>query len=190
MQVVLLERVEKLGQMGAVVKVKDGYARNFLLPRQKAMRATEENLKYFETRRVQLEATNLEHRKDAELVAANMEGKSFVILRQSGESGLLYGSVNSRDVASVMTENGYTVNRQQVALVRQIKSLGLHDVRIMLHPEVSAKIMINVARSAEEADKQAAGVNVLVNTDDDDDALDMELDELFDEGDEALDDAD
>ncbi len=190
MQVVLLERVEKLGQMGSVVKVKDGYARNFLLPRRKALRATEENLKYFETRRVQLEAVNLEQRKEAEQVAAKMDGKSFVILRQSGESGLLYGSVNSRDVANVMTEGGYTVGRQQVDLIRQIKNLGLHDVRIVLHPEVFAKVSINVARSLEEAEKQAAGVNVLVTTDDDDDALDMELEELFEEGDDAQDDAD
>lgn len=190
MQVVLLERVEKLGQMGAVVKVKDGYARNFLLPRRKALRATEENMKYFETRRVQLEATNLEQRKEAEVVAASMDGKSFVILRQSGESGLLYGSVNSRDIANVMTENGFTVGRQQVALLRQIKNLGVHDVRIVLHPEVSAKVTVNVARSLEESEKQAAGVNVLVNADEDDDALDMELEELFDEGEAALDDAD
>lgn len=181
MQVVLLERVEKLGQMGAVVKVKDGYARNFLLPRRKALRATEENLKYFDTRRAQLEAVNLEHRKEAEKVAASMEGKSFVILRQSGESGLLYGSVNSRDVAGVMSENGFTVVRQQVALLRQIKNLGLHDVRIILHPEVSARVTVNVARSQEEAEKQALGVNVLVNADEDDDALDLELEELFEE---------
>ncbi|MFZ5834326.1 MAG: 50S ribosomal protein L9 [Pseudomonadota bacterium] len=190
MQVVLLERVEKLGQMGAVVKVKDGYARNFLLPRRKALRATEENLKYFEGRRVQLEAANLENRKESEQVAATMDGKSFVILRQSGESGLLYGSVNSRDVANVMSENGFTVGRQQVALVRQIKNLGLHEVRIILHPEVSATVTVNVARSAEEAEKQAAGVNVLVNTEEDDDALDMELSELFEGGDEAVEDAD
>ena len=181
MQVVLLERVEKLGQMGAVVKVKDGYARNFLLPRRKALRATEENMKYFETRRVQLEATNLEQRKEAEVVAASMDGKSFVILRQSGESGLLYGSVNARDIANIMTENGFTVIRQQVELVRQIKSLGIHDVRVMLHPEVFAKVTVNVARSVEEAAKQAAGVNVLVNADDDDADLDVALEELFDE---------
>lgn len=189
MQVVLLERVEKLGQMGAVVKVKDGYARNFLLPRRKALRATEENLKYFETRRIHMEAANLENRKEAEQVGATMEGKTFVILRQSGESGLLYGSVNSRDVANVMIENGFTVARQQVALIRQIKNLGLHDVRIVLHPEVSVKVVVNVARSAEEAEKQASGVNVLVNMDEDDDALDMELEELFDENAEAEDEA-
>ncbi len=189
MQVVLLERVEKLGQMGAVVKVKDGYARNFLLPRRKALRATEENLKYFDTRRVQLEAVNLEQRKEAEQVAATMEGKSFVILRQSGESGLLYGSVNSRDVASVMTEEGFTVSRQQVDLIRQIKNLGLHEVRIVLHPEVFAKVTLNVARSLEESERQAAGVNVLVNTDDDDDALDTELEELFEESEAIEDDA-
>lgn len=181
MQVVLLERVEKLGQMGAVVKVKDGYARNFLLPRRKALRATEENLKYFETRRAQLEARNLEQRKEAEQAALKVEGQSFVILRQSGESGLLYGSVNARDIANLMTENGFSVERQQVELVRQIKSLGIHDVRIMLHAEVYAKVTVNVARSAEEATKQAAGVNVLVNADEDDDALDVALEELFDE---------
>ena len=186
MQVVLLERVEKLGQMGAVVKVKDGYARNFLLPKRKALRATEDNLKYFETRRVQLEASNLEQRKEAEQVASTMDGKSFVILRQSGESGLLYGSVNSRDIAIIMTENGFSVLRQQVALDRQIKNLGLHDVRVVLHPEVSAKVTVNVARSVEEAEKQAAGVNVLVTADEDDTALDQELDELFDEGAAAI----
>lgn len=182
MQVVLLERVEKLGQMGAVVKVKDGFARNFLLPRRKALRATEENLKYFETRRVQLEASNLEQRKEAVQVAAAMDGKSFVILRQSGESGLLYGSVNSRDIANIMTGKGFTVTRQQVALDRQIKSLGLHEVRVVLHPEVSAKITINVARSLEESEKQAAGANVLVNAEEDDEALDQQLEELFEEG--------
>lgn len=181
MQVVLLERVEKLGQMGAVVKVKDGYARNFLLPRRKALRATEENLKYFDTRRVQLEASNLEQRKEAEQVALKIDGQSFVVLRQSGESGLLYGSVNARDIANIMTENGFSVTRQQVELVRQIKSLGIHDVRIILHPEVFAKVTVNVARSAEEAAKQAAGVNVLVNAEEDDDALDIALEELFDE---------
>lgn len=182
MQVVLLERVEKLGQMGVVVRVKDGYARNFLLPRRKALRATEENLKYFETRRIQLEASNLEQRKEAEQVAVTMDGKSFVIIRQSGESGLLYGSVNSRDIANVMTENGFTVTRQQVALDRQIKNLGLHEVRVVLHPEVSAKITVNVARSAEEAEKLAAGVNVLVDMEEDDEALDQQLEELFEEG--------
>jgi large subunit ribosomal protein L9 len=190
MQVVLLERVEKLGQMGQIVKVKDGYARNYLLPLRKALRATEENLKYFETRRVQLEARNLELRKEAEQVAAKMDGASFIILRQSGESGMLYGSVNSRDIAAAMTEEGFSVGRQQVSLSRQIKNLGLHDVRIVLHPEVSATVAINVARSAEEAEQQAAGVNVLLRDDDDETADeewfedDADAEDLKSEGDE------
>lgn len=170
MQIVLLERVEKLGQMGQIVKVKDGYARNYLLPLRKALRATEENLKYFENRRVQLEARNLELRQEAEQVAAKMDGAAFIILRQSGESGMLYGSVNSRDIAAAMTEEGFSVSRQQVSLIRQIKNLGLHEVRIVLHPEVSASVTINVARSAEEAAQQAAGVNVLIRKDEDDEA--------------------
>lgn len=181
MQVVLLERVEKLGQMGQIVKVKDGYARNYLLPLRKALRATEENLKYFENRRVQLEARNLELRKEAEQVAARMDGASFVILRQSGESGMLYGSVNSRDIAAAMTEEGFSVSRQQVSLSRQIKNLGLHEVRIVLHPEVSASVTVNVARSAEEAAQQAAGVNVLLRADDEDEANEEAYDEMFEE---------
>jgi large subunit ribosomal protein L9 len=189
MQIVLLERVEKLGQMGEIVKVRDGYARNFLLPQRKALRATEENLKYFETRRAQMEARNLEQRKDAEGVAKKLDGKSFVILRQSGETGILYGSVNSRDIANALTEGGFSTQRQQVSLTRQIKTLGMHDVRIVLHPEVSAKVKINVARSAEEAAQQEAGVNVLAGRERDEAfQLDVELDELF-EDEEALRDA-
>lgn len=180
MQIVLLERVEKLGQMGEVVKVKDGYARNFLLPKHKALRATAENLKYFETRRAQMETSNLELRKDAEAVAKNLDGKSFIILRQSGETGILYGSVNSRDIANALTEGGFSTQRQQITLTRQIKSLGLHEVRVVLHPEVSATVTINVARSAEEAAQQASGVNVLASGERDEAfKLDVELDELF-----------
>lgn len=184
MQIVLLERVEKLGQMGEIVKVRDGYARNFLLPQRKALRATEENLKYFEVRRAQMEVRNLEQRKEAEGVATKLEGKSFVILRQSGETGILYGSVNSRDIANALTEGGFSTQRQQVSLIRQIKTLGVHDVRIVLHPEVSAKININVARSAEEAAQQEAGVNVLASRERDEAfQLDVELDELFEDED-------
>ncbi len=184
MQIVLLERVEKLGQMGEIVKVRDGYARNFLLPQRKALRATEENLKYFEVRRAQMEVRNLEQRKEAEAVATKLEGKSFVILRQSGETGILYGSVNSRDIANALTEGGFSTQRQQVSLIRQIKTLGMHDVRIVLHPEVSAKVNINVARSAEEAAQQDAGVNVLASRERDEAfQLDVELDELFEDED-------
>lgn len=180
MQIVLLERVEKLGQMGEVVKVRDGYARNFLLPKKKALRATTENLKFFDARRAQLETTNLELKKDAEAVAKKLDGKSFVILRQSGETGILYGSVNSRDIANALTEGGFSTQRQQITLTRQIKNLGLHDVRVVLHPEVSANVTINVARSAEEATQQASGVNVLAGVERDEAfKLDVELDELF-----------
>lgn len=180
MQIVLLERVEKLGQMGEVVRVRDGYARNFLLPEKKALRATAENLKFFEARRAQLETSNLEQKKDAEAVAKKLDGKSFVILRQSGETGILYGSVNSRDIANALTEGGFSTQRQQITLTRQIKNLGLHDVRVVLHPEVSANVTINVARSAEEATQQASGVNVLAGVERDEAfKLDVELDELF-----------
>ncbi len=180
MQIVLLERVEKLGQMGEVVKVRDGYARNFLLPEKKALRATAENLKFFDARRAQLETTNLELKKDAEAVAKKLDGKSFIILRQSGETGILYGSVNSRDIANALTEGGFSTQRQQITLTRQIKNLGLHDVRVVLHPEVSANVTINVARSAEEATQQASGVNVLAGVERDEAfKLDVELDELF-----------
>ncbi|HBC54863.1 MAG TPA: 50S ribosomal protein L9 [Alphaproteobacteria bacterium] len=182
MQIVLLERVEKLGQMGEVVSVKEGYARNFLLPQRKALRATEENLKHFEAQRAQLEARNLELRNEAEKVGDKLDGQSFVVIRQSGETGILYGSVNSRDIANVVSENGFSVDRTQVALDRQIKNLGLHDVRIVLHPEVSAVVSINVARSQDEAEQQAAGINVLAAEEDEE--L-LELEEFF-EDEEAM----
>lgn len=182
MQIVLLERVEKLGQMGEVVSVKEGYARNFLLPQRKALRATEENLKRFEAQRAQLEARNLELRNEAQKVGDQLDGQSFVVIRQSGETGILYGSVNSRDIANVVSENGFSVDRSQVALDRQIKNLGLHDVRIVLHPEVSAVVSINVARSQDEAEQQAAGINVLAAEEDEE--L-LELEEFF-EDEEAM----
>lgn len=167
MQVVLLERIEKLGQMGDVVKVKDGFARNFLLPRKKALRATKDNLARFESQRAQLEARNLELRKEAEQVQGKLNGQSFIVLRQAGESGQLYGSVTPRDIADQMGADGFTVNRNQVALEHPIKTLGLHTVRVTLHPEVSASITVNVARSAEEAQRQAAGEDLTRRTDDD-----------------------
>jgi large subunit ribosomal protein L9 len=160
--VILLERVEKLGQMGQVVKVRPGFARNYLLPQKKALRATKENLTYFETQRAQLEAANLERRSEASEVAQKLDGLSVVIIRQAGESGQLYGSVSARDIAEAVTGAGFTIERRQVVLERPIKSLGLYPVRIVLHPEVSVAITVNVAQSAEEAEMQARGINPLL----------------------------
>ncbi len=157
MQVVLLERVAKLGQMGEVVQVRDGYARNFLLPQGKALRATKDNAKRFETERAQLEARNLERRKEAEAVAEKLNGQSFILLRQSGETGVLYGSVSTRDLAEVMTQGGFTVDRNQIVLNSPIKTLGLHNVPVSLHPEVEVIVTANIARSPEEAERQARG---------------------------------
>jgi large subunit ribosomal protein L9 len=160
MQVILLERVGRLGQMGDVVKVRDGYARNFLLPQGKALRATKENLSRFEHDRAQLEANNLEQRREAEAVAEKLKGKDFVILRQAGDSGQLYGSVAPRDIAEAVTAGGFTIERRQVLLDRPIKLLGVHAVKIGLHPEVAVEVDINVARTAEEAARQARGEDV------------------------------
>lgn len=157
MEVILLERVPKLGQMGEKVNVRPGFARNFLLPRGKALRATEANMKRFETQRAQLEARNLEARSEAEKVGARLDGKTFVILRQAGESGQLYGSVSTRDIADAITAGGFSVQRNQIALLAPIKGLGLHTVPVRLHPEVESGVTINVARSAEEADRQERG---------------------------------
>jgi len=159
MEVILLERVEKLGQMGQVVKVRPGFARNFLLPQKKALRATKENLAVFEQRRAQLETANLEKRSEAEQVAQKMNGVSVVLIRQAGESGQLYGSVSARDIAVGVTEAGFTVTRGQVTLDKAIKTLGLHPVRVVLHPEVAVQVTVNVAQSAEEAGMQAKGIN-------------------------------
>lgn len=160
MEVVLLERVEKLGQMGDVVRVKEGYARNFLLPQQKALRATKANLAFFETRRAQFEARNLELKGEAERIAETLNGQSFVLLRSASESGNLFGSVTARDIADAATEGGVTVEKRQIALDKPIKELGLHPIRIILHPEVDAEIKINVARTQEEAEIQAAGKSI------------------------------
>ncbi len=157
MEVILLERVEKLGLMGEVVKVKDGYARNYLLPQGKALRSTPDNLARFEADRHQLEASNLERRQEADTVAERMAGLSVVLLRQSSDSGQLYGSVNARDIAQAVSEAGFTINRSQVKLNRTIKTLGLHTIDIRLHAETSISIEANVARSQAEAELQAAG---------------------------------
>jgi large subunit ribosomal protein L9 len=155
MEVILLERIEKLGQMGDVVKVKPGYARNYLLPQKKALRANKANLADFETRRTQLEAENLQRRDEAEAVAKKLEGLSVVMIRQAGDSGQLYGSVTARDLSQAITEAGVSVDRKQVALDKVIKVLGLHTVRLRLHPEVLVSVSANVARSPAEADTQA-----------------------------------
>lgn len=155
MEIILLERVEKLGQMGEVVSVKPGFARNYLLPQKKALRATKANLEQFEGQKAQLEAENLERKGEAEKVAEKMEGLSVIIIRQAGESGQLYGSVSGRDIAEAVGEAGFTVDRKQVSMTAVIKSLGMHTVKVVLHPEVSVDVTANVARSAEEAETQA-----------------------------------
>jgi large subunit ribosomal protein L9 len=161
MQVILLERIEKLGQMGDVVKVKPGFARNYLLPKKKAMRATDANLKVFESQRSQLETDNLERRSEAEAVAGKLDGLSIALIRQAGEGGQLYGSVTARDMAQALGKDGVKVERAQVQLDKVIKVLGLHPVRLRLHPEVSVTITVNVARSEEEARSQASEGHVV-----------------------------
>ena len=160
MQVILLERIGRLGQMGDVVTVKDGFARNFLLPQGKALRATKANRERFEKERAQLEARNLELKSEAGAVADKLQGKSFIIIRQAGNSGQLYGSVTTRDISTAVTEGGFSIERRQVMLDRPIKTLGLHDVRIGLHAEVEPRVTINVARSPDEAARQARGEQV------------------------------
>jgi len=166
-ELILLERVEKLGQMGQVVKVRPGYARNYLLPQKKAMRATKENLVYFDTQRAQLEASNLKRKAEAEEVGAKLEGLTVVLVRQAGESGQLYGSVASRDISDAVTAAGFTIERRQVVLERPIKTLGIHPLRVALHPEVAVGIRVNVAQSEEEARMQAAGIDPLTVRDED-----------------------
>lgn len=160
MEVILLERIEKLGQMGDVVNVKPGYARNYLLPRKKALRASESSRAVFQEQRAQLEAENLENRKEAERVAADVNGRTIIIVRQASDSDQLYGSVTTRDIANGVTESGVTVDRRQVKLPNPIKTVGMHPVRIDLHPEVSSEIICNIARSEEEAEMQARGERV------------------------------
>jgi large subunit ribosomal protein L9 len=169
-ELILLERVEKLGQMGQIVKVRPGFARNYLLPQKKALRATKDNLAFFATQRAQLEANNLARKTDATAVAEKLEGLHVVLIRQAGESGQLYGSVSSRDIADAVTAAGFTVDRGQIVLDRPIKTLGLHPLRVMLHPEVAVTVTTNVAQSAEAAQMQEAGINPLIERDDDEQA--------------------
>ncbi len=175
MEVILLERVARLGQMGERVRVKDGFARNFLLPRGKALRATVANGKRFETQRAQLEARNLELKSEAETVAETLDGQSFVIIRQAGETGQLYGSVSTRDIAEVITEGGFSAARNQVMLSAPIKTIGLHTLPIQLHPEVEARVTINVARSPQEAERQAKGEEINVREETSLDDLGLEV---------------
>jgi large subunit ribosomal protein L9 len=164
MEVILLQRIEKLGQMGQTVKVKAGYARNYLLPRRKAIRATEDNKAKFEKQRAQLEATNLAKRTEAEAISGKVEGLTVVIIRQAGETGQLYGSVSARDIATAATKAGVTIDRNQILMDRPLKDLGLHPIRVALHPEVVVNITANVAKSEEEAELQVKAGHAIVGT--------------------------
>ena len=181
MEVVLLERVEKLGQMGDVVKVKDGFARNFLLAKKKALRATKANLVQFEKQRVQLEANNLDQKKEASAIAAKLEGQTFALLRQAGDRGQLYGSVSTRDIAAAISAGGFSIDRGQVPLDKPIKMIGLYPTVVILHPEVRTTVTINVARTEEEAERQARGEDVLVERTEAQEAR-ANAEELFEEG--------
>jgi len=191
MDVILLERIARLGQMGDVVKVKDGFARNFLLPQGKALRANEANRTGFENQRVELEARNLERKTEAGAVKEKLDGNSYVVIRSAGQTGQLYGSVSPRDIAETLSESGFKVARNQVNLRSPIKVIGLHEVGIILHPEVDSTISINVARSLDEAERQAAGEDLtgrdvafeIEHVEEDEDTLD--LDEIFENTDDA-----
>ncbi len=182
MQVILLQRIGRLGQMGDVVTVKDGFARNFLLPQKKALRATKENLTKFEGQRSQLEATNLEQKKEAEVVATKLDGQLFVTIRSAGDTGQLYGSVSTRDIAEVVTAGGFSIDRSQVVLTSPIKTLGLHKTSVQLHPEVLVTVTLNVARSTDEAERQARGENLAVVKEEKLDIETFNPDEMFEEG--------
>ncbi|PIT70042.1 50S ribosomal protein L9 [Bartonella tribocorum] len=157
MDIILLERIPRLGQMGDIVSVKDGYARNFLLPQGKALRANEANKKHFETQRAQLEARNLERKSEAQKIADKLDGQSFIAVRSAGETGQLYGSVSTRDIAEIITDEGFSIGRNQIELNHPIKMIGLHTITLSLHPEVQISVVINVARSTSEAQRQAEG---------------------------------
>jgi large subunit ribosomal protein L9 len=181
MDIILLERVAKLGQMGDVVSVKQGYARNFLLPQGKALRVNAANMKSFEAQKAQLEAQNLETKKEADAMAAKLDGETFIVIRSASDGGNLYGSVTTRDAAESATAAGFTVDKKQVALIDPIKELGIHDVAVKLHPEVTAIIKLNVARSVEEAELQAAGKSVAELAAEEEAAAEFEIQELFDD---------
>ncbi len=181
MQVILLQRVAKLGQMGEVVTVKDGFARNFLLPQGKALRASAANVKTFELKKAQLEVTNLETKKEADAVGAKLDGQIFTVIRSASDAGALYGSVTTRDAAEAATDAGFTVNRAQVVLDRPIKELGMHTVSVTLHPEVVVKVKLNVARSIEEAELQAASQSIQELAAEAEAEAEFEIAELFDD---------
>ena len=189
MQVILLERVSKLGQMGDVVDVKPGYARNFLLPQGKAQTASETNITAFEKQKSQLETKNLETKKEADALLGRLGGQTFVVIRSASDSGALYGSVSPRDAAEVATSAGFSIDRKQISLVKPIKELGLHEMSVVLHPEVTATIILNVARSTEEADLQASGKSIQDVAAEAEAEAEFEIAELFDDiGSAALDD--
>ena len=189
MQVILLERVSKLGQMGDVVDVKPGYARNFLLPQGKAQTASETNITAFEKQKSQLETKNLETKKEADALLGRLGGQTFVVIRSASDSGALYGSVSPRDAAEVATSAGFSIDRKQISLVKPIKELGLHEMSVVLHPEVTATIILNVARSTEEADLQASGKSIQDVAAEAEAEAEFEIAELFDDiGSAGLDD--
>jgi len=181
MQIILMERVSKLGQMGDVVNVKQGYARNFLIPTGKAMRASEANIAGFEAQKTQMEARNLETKTEAESLASKLNGQQFVVIRSASDAGSLYGSVTTRDAAEAASEAGFSLDKKQVVLLAPIKDLGIHDLSVRLHPEVEAKIELNVARSIEEADLQAAGKSIQDLAAEEEAAAEFEIQELFDD---------
>ena len=190
MEVILLERVAKLGQMGDVVSVKDGYGRNYLLPQGKALRANASNIASFEERKAQLEARNLETKAEAEALATRLDGQQFIVIRSASDGGNLYGSVTTRDAATIATDEGFSVDRKQIIIRQPIKVLGLHELEVHLHPEVMAVITLNVARSADEAELQASGKSIQDLAAEEDAAAEFEISELFDDMGAAADDDD
>ena len=185
MQVILLERIRRLGQMGDVVTVKDGFARNYLLPYGKALRATDANLQRFEGEKTQLEARNLELKSEAETLAKKVDGSSFLIIRQASDTGQLFGSVATRDIAETITQGGTAVERRQIMLLRPIKTLGLHPITVSLHPEVDATVTVNVARSEEEAGRQERGEDILTGEIEDEEEAVIAAEKIFEDEERA-----
>jgi len=181
MQVILMERVAKLGQMGDIVEVKSGFARNFLLPQGKALTASQKNISDFQIQKAQLEARNIESRKEAKNLASRLDGQTFVVIRSASETGALYGSVTPRDAADAATNGGFSVNRKQITLVKPIKELGLHEMAVVMHAEVTATIILNVARSHEEAELQASGKSIQELAAEEEEQAEFEIAELFDD---------
>ena len=181
MQVILMERVAKLGQMGDVVEVKPGFARNFLLPQGKALTASQKNISDFQIQKAQLEARNIESRKEAKNLASRLDGQTFIVIRSASETGALYGSVTPRDAADAATNGGFSVNRKQITLIKPIKELGLHEMAVVMHAEVTATIILNVARSHEEAELQASGKSIQELAAEEEEQAEFEIAELFDD---------